>query len=326
MSTIKKDSTIVFGLTTSKEIAKNISKKVGIELGIMKKTPFADGETFLESESSVRGKTVFIIQSTHKPVNDNLIELLLAIDACKRSSATEINIIIPYFGYARQDRKVFGRQPISAKLVANMLVTAGANRIITIDIHSEQIAGFFDIPFDNLRATGLIAQEVKKLKLKNLTVVSPDHGGVTRARQLAKMFDAPLAVIDKRRAKPNQAEAMFILGDVKNRDVVIFDDMVDTGGTVASAAKILKENGANDIYLAISHAVLSGTLDNKNAAIDRLKESGIKKIISTNSIKQEQNEFIQQIDLSEIIAETIQNHINGTSITEHFIKKYNTKL
>ena len=326
MLNINKKNTVVFGLSTSKNIAKKISTKLDIELGIMKKTEFADGEIFIESSTSVRNKSVFIIQSTHKPANDNLMELLLAIDALKRSSSGEINVIIPYFGYARQDRKVNGRQAISAKLVADLLVKAGINRMITFDIHSEQIVGFFDVPVDNLKASGILGREIKKLNLENLTIVSPDHGGVSRARTLAKMFDAPLVVIDKRRASHNKAEAMFILGDVENRNIVIFDDMVDTGGTVASSIKVLKDKGAKKIYLAISHPVLSGTSENPNKAIETLKDSGLEMIITTNSIKQKKDDFIKQIDLSDIISETISNHINGRSITDHFIKKYNTNL
>jgi len=323
----KKENSIIFGLSTSKKMAEEVAKHLDLELGVMKKNQFADGEIFVESKSSVRAKSVFIIQSTNKPANDNLMELLLALDAFKRSSAKEINVIIPYFGYARQDRKVFGRQPISAKLVANMLVNAGADRIITFDIHSEQIVGFFDIPVDNLKGSGLIASEVKKLNLDNLTIVSPDHGGVSRARQFAKLFNAPLAVIDKRRVGPNQAESMFILGEVKDKNIVIYDDMVDTGGTVSAAAKILKENGAISVYLATTHGVLSYNKSKNISAIDNLKNAGIKKVFITNSIKQNtDDDFIVEINLAEIIAETIKNHINGKSITDHFIKKYNTEI
>ncbi|BDU67846.1 MAG: ribose-phosphate pyrophosphokinase [Candidatus Tyloplasma litorale] len=320
-----KRNSIIFGLSTSKKIAKNISELTGIKLGESKKKSFADGEIFVELSSTVRNKSVFLIQSTHYPANDNLMELLLFIDAVRRSSAKEVNIVIPYFGYARQDRKVLGRQAISAKLVSNLLTTAGANRIITFDIHSEQIAGFFDIPFDNLKAYGLIAREISKLNLKDLTIVSPDHGGVSRARSLAKILDnSPLSVIDKRRTNHNESESMFVLGDVKNRNIVIFDDMVDTGGTVVSAVKILKEQGAKDIYLAISHAVLSDKDGVK--AKDKLKECGIKKIITTNSISHDKDDFIQYIDLSNAIAETIKHHINNKSITNWFVKEYNTYI
>ena len=321
-----KDSTIIFGLSTSEQLSKDISKITEIELGQYKKSNFKDGEIFVESTSSVRNKSVFIVQSTSNPANDNLMELLLFIDALKRSSAGEINLIIPYFGYARQDRRTFGRQSISAKVVANLLTTVGADRIMTFDIHSEQIVGFFDIPFDNLKAQGLISREIKNQGIKDLTIVSPDHGGITRARQLAQLLDAPLAVIDKRRAGPNQAEAMFILGDVKDRNVLIYDDMVDSGGTVVAATSKLKDAGAKDVYLAVTHPVLSGTEFNPKQAIDNLSIAGIKKIITTNSIAQPENELLKVINLSGIVAEMIEVHLKGDSITDVFIEKYNTKI
>lgn len=325
MLNLNKENSVIFGLSTSKKLANDVAKISGIELGEIKTSQFADGEIFVESQSSVRNKTVFIIQSTHKPTNDNLMELLLVIDALKRSSVGEVNVIIPYFGYARQDRKQEGRQAISAKLVANMLTTAGADRIITFDIHSEQIVGFFDMPVDNLKAYGLIAKSINDLAIENLAIVSPDHGGVSRARALAKILDSPLAVIDKRRTGHNNAESMFILGDVQDKNVIIYDDMVDTGGTVVSAVDILKENGAKDVYLAVTHGVLSAK-DGKKAT-DKLKEAGIKKIITTNSINNsEEGDFIHQIDLAEAIAGTITNHINNESITAHFITMYNTNL
>ncbi len=319
-----KDHSIIFGLTTSKDVAKRVSESTGITLGEIKTKKFADGEIFVEVQNTIRNKKVFVIQSTNAPANDNLMELLLVIDALRRSSALEINLIVPYFGYARQDRKVNGRQAISSKLVANMLTIAGAKRIVTFDIHSEQIAGFFDIPFDNLKAYGIIAKEIVDLKIDNLTIVSPDHGGVTRARSLAQILDAPLAVIDKRRTGHNEAEAQFILGDVAGKNVIIFDDMVDTGGTVCAAVAKLKEEGANDVYLAVSHAVLSEK--DGITAIDKLRASGIKNIITTNSIQHKQDDFVKVIDLSEALAGTIKNHLNNESITDHFIKKYNTHL
>lgn len=321
-----KENAIIFGLSTSEDIAKNVAKILDVELGEYKKSKFKDGEIFVESTSSVRGKSVFIIQSTCTPVNDNLMELILFVDALKRSSAGQINLVIPYFGYARQDRRAFGRQPISAKVVANMLTTAGVDSIVTFDIHSEQIVGFFDIPFDNLRAQGLIARELENLNIDDLTIVSPDHGGVSRARQLAQLLDAPLAVIDKRRTGPNQAEAMFILGEVKGRNVVIFDDMVDSGGTVVTATNKLVDAGAKDVYLAVTHPVLSGTEFNENQAIDNLRIAGVKNVITTNSIQHQPDQLLKVIDLSGIIAEMIEMHLSGKSITDHFITKYNTKL
>lgn len=322
-----KKNSIVFGLTTSKTIAEKVSKISGIELGKYKSSNHRDGEIFIESETSVRGKSVFIIQSISKPANDNLMELLLFVDALKRSSAKEINLVIPYYGYSRQDRKVFGRQPISAKLVANLLAVSGASRVITFDIHSEQIVGFFDIPFDNLRAQGVIAKELSNLEIEDLTIVSPDHGGVSRARQLAqKMNNAPLAVVDKRRLGNDKVESMFILGDVKDRNIVIYDDMVDSGTTVKLAIKIMKNKGAKNIYLAATHSILSHPSGNSENLLNELKLLGLKMIITTNSIPQKENPFLNIIDLSQIISETIINHIENKSITDHFIKKYNTKL
>ncbi len=319
-----KEKSIVFGLSTSKNIASKVSKISGIKLGEIITKKFADGEIFVETQNSVRNKSAFVIQSTNYPANDNFMELLLVVDALKRSSVGEVNVIMPYFGYARQDRKVNGRQAISAKLIANMLTVAGVDRLITFDIHSEQISGFFDIPVDNLKAYGIIAKEILAMNIKDLTIVSPDHGGVSRARSMAKLLNSPLAIVDKRRVNHNEAEAQFVLGDVKNKNVIIFDDMVDTGGTVVSAVKILKEHGAKDVFLAVSHAVLSEKDGIK--AEDKLKESGIKNIITTNSIQKPKNDFIKMIDLSYVIAETITNHINNESITDHFIKKYNTNL
>lgn len=323
LETIKNKS-IIFGLSTSVDIAKKASEVTGIELGTMDTKRFADNEIFIDVKNTIRNKNVFIIQSTNNPANDNLMELLFVIDALRRSSASEINVIMPYYGYARQDRKVHGRQAISAKLVSNMITNAGASRIITFDIHSEQISGFFDIPFDNLKAYGIIGKEIKSMNIEDLVVVSPDHGGVARARSLAKVLDVPLAVIDKRRTGHNEAEAQFILGDVKDKNVVIFDDMVDTGGTVCTGVSKLKEEGAKNVYLAISHGVLS-TKDGVKA-IDKLRDSGISSVITTNSIKQEENDFLKVIDLSTVIAETILSHLSNESITAHFIEKYNTHL
>ncbi len=319
-----KNQSIIIGLSTSVEVSKKVSEITGIELGEIDIRKFADGEIFVDVKSTIRNKKAFVIQSTNQPANDNIMELMLVIDALKRASVSEVDVIVPYFGYARQDRKVHGRQAISAKVIANMLVGVGASRVVTFDIHSEQIAGFFDIPFDNLKAYGMLGREIKSLDIEDLVIVSPDHGGVVRARSLAKILDAPLAVIDKRRTNPNEAEAQFILGNVKDKNVVIFDDMVDTGGTVVTAVNKLKQEGAKDVYLVVSHAVLSEK--NGVSAIDKLKESGIKNIITTNSILRESNDFIRVIDLSTAIAGTIESHLNNESITNHFIKKYNTRL
>ncbi len=324
INNINKETSIIYGLSASKEIAKKVSEITGITLGEVETKQFADGEIFVDIKTSSRNKSAFIIQSTNCPANDKLMELLLVIDALKRSSVGEVNLIVPYFGYARQDRKVNGRQAISAKLVANMLTMAGADRIITLDIHADQIAGFFDIPFDNLKAYGMLAQGIDNLNIENPVVVSPDHGGVVRARSLAKLIDAPLAVIDKRRTAHNEAEAQFILGDVAGKAAVIFDDMVDTGGTVATAVNKLLEEGATEVYLAVSHAVLSSK--DGVTAVQKLRDAGIKKIITTNSIARDADDLIEVIDISSALAGTITSHTNNESITDHFIKKYNTRL
>lgn len=316
---------VIFGLSKSIDIASNVAKKTKIPLGKATIKTFADKEMFVQVDTSVRNKEVFVIQSTQSPANDTLMELLLFLDALKRSSAKIINVIIPYFGYARQDRKVRGRQSISAKLVADMIQIAGANRIISFDIHSEQIQGFFDIPVDILRASGIISEEIKKLKIPDLVVVSPDHGGVVRARRMAESLDnAPLAIIDKRRTGNNKVEALTILGNVKGKNIIIFDDMIDTGGTIVEAAIILRKAQAKDIFVAATHAVLSDK-DNQKA-IDKLENAGIKKLITTNSIIQNKDKRIIVIDLSSSIAGMINAHLKNESITDYFIEHFSTKL
>ena len=259
--------TIVFALSSSVGLAHGICKELGIELGKCKVNHFADGEILVELGESVRGKHVYFVQSTNNPVNDNLMELLIGIDACKRASASTINCIIPYFGYSRQDRKAKPRQPITSKLVASLLETAGADRVVTVDLHATQEQGFFDIPADDISALKLIANYLKHKNLEDVTVVSPDHGGTVRARNLALELDAPIAIIDKRRPRPNVAEAMGLLGDVNGRIAVIIDDMVDTAGTLVSGIHMLKEKGAKDVYAVCSHGILSGP------AIERLTNS-----------------------------------------------------
>lgn len=319
---------VVFGLEQYQKIAEQVSKRAKIELGESYIHFFADGETFVQADTSVRGKEIFIIASTKKPVNDNLMELLLFIDAVKRASSGEINVIIPYYGYSRQDRKTQGRQAISAKLVAKLLEVSGANRIITFDIHSEQSQGFFEIPVDILRASGIIAKELKKLKISNAVIVTPDHGGLLRARRLAfNLGDSfPIAVVDKRRTGPNRAESMFILGDVKDKNIIIIDDIIDTGGTILSAIDRLKEAGAKDFYVVATHGVFS-TLPNQKTPQEKLFAKGVKKIIITNSIIPEHkypNQIV--IDLSDAIAGVINAHLKDESITSYYIKHFSTQL
>ena len=245
------NNTIVFALSSSVGLAKEICKELNLPLGKCEVKHFADGEILVELGESVRGKHVYFVQSTNKPVNENLMELLIGIDACKRASAATVNCIIPYYGYARQDRKAKPRQPITSKLVANLLESAGANRVVTMDLHATQIQGYFDIPTDDITSLGLIADYFKHkegLDVKDIVVVSPDHGGTVRARNLAESLNAPVAIIDKRRPKPNVAVAMNLLGDVNGKVAVIIDDMVDTAGTLVSGIDMLKAKGATAVY------------------------------------------------------------------------------
>jgi ribose-phosphate pyrophosphokinase len=240
---------------------------------------FADMEIFVEIEENVRGRDVFVVQSTSFPANDHLMELLIIIDALKRASARRITATIPYFGYARQDRKPGPRTPISAKLVANLITHAGADRVLTLDLHAGQIQGFFDIPTDNLYASPVMVRDIKERKLKNVTVVSPDVGGVVRARGLAKRIDAPLAIIDKRRERPNESEVMNVIGEVAGQTCILIDDIIDSGGTLVNAAEALLEKGAVEVYAYITHGVLSG------GAVSRITSSKMKELVITDSIQ-----------------------------------------
>ncbi|SRR5579885_1964983 len=240
---------------------------------------FADMEIFVEIEENVRGRDVFVVQSTSFPANDHLMELLIIIDALKRASARRITATIPYFGYARQDRKPGPRTPISAKLVANLITHAGADRVLTLDLHAGQIQGFFDIPTDNLYASPVMVRDIKERKFKNVTVVSPDVGGVVRARGLAKRIDAPLAIIDKRRERPNESEVMNVIGEVAGQTCILVDDIIDSGGTIVNAAEALLEKGATEVYAYITHGVLSG------GAVSRITSSKMKELVITDSIQ-----------------------------------------
>jgi ribose-phosphate pyrophosphokinase len=240
---------------------------------------FADMEIFVEIEENVRGRDVFVVQSTSYPANDHLMELLIIMDALRRSSARRITAVVPYFGYARQDRKPGPRTPISAKLVANLITHAGADRVLTLDLHAGQIQGFFDIPTDNLYASPVMVRDIKERKLTNVTVVSPDVGGVVRARGLAKRIDAPLAIVDKRRERPNESEVMNIIGEVSGQTCILIDDIIDSGGTLVNAAEALLEKGAKEVYAYITHGVLSG------GAVSRITSSKMKELVITDSIQ-----------------------------------------
>ena len=288
------EKTLVFALSSSIELAKEIVAELGLPLGECEVKHFADGEIMVELGQSVRGKHVYIVQSTCNPVSTNLMEVLIAIDACKRASAAHITVIMPYFGYARQDRKARPRQPITSKLVASLLETAGANRVITMELHATQIQGFFDIPADDISAMSIIGNYFRALDLENIVVVSPDHGGVTRARKLAEMLHAPLAIIDKRRPKPNVAEAMNLIGDVDGKTAILVDDIVDTAGTLVSGIQMLRDKGAKAIYACCVHAVLS------DPAIERLQAADLAGFICTNTI--DQSEKLKRYDRMKVLS------------------------
>lgn len=282
----------IFALNSNRPLAEKIAAAVGVELGKSSVTQFSDGEIQVNIEESIRGSHVYVIQSTSSPVNDNLMELLIMIDALKRASAKTINVVMPYYGYARQDRKARAREPITAKLVANMIQKAGATRMLTLDLHAVQIQGFFDIPVDHLMGAPLIANYFleKGIKGDDVVVVSPDHGGVTRARKLAEFLKSPIAIIDKRRPKANVAEVMNIIGQVKVKTCVLIDDMIDTAGTITLAANALKEAGATSVYASCTHPVLSGP------ALQRIEDSAIERLVVTDSIYLPEDRKIDKID------------------------------
>ena len=303
--------------TSNPRLSKEISKKLKLKLINTNIKRFADGEIYIEINENIRGNSVFVIQSTSTPANDNIMELLLCIDALRRSSAKNITAVIPYFGYARQDRKVAPRTSISAKVVSNLITNAGASRIVTVDLHAGQIQGFFDIPVDNLFTTPMFARYIKKkFKTKNLVCVSPDVGGVQRTRGLATKIKADLAIIDKRRPEPGKSKVMNIIGEVKGKNCIIIDDIIDSGGTIINAVEALKKAGAIDVYVFITHAVLSGD------AAEKIKKSKIKKLIITdtidNSLKVKNNSKIEVISIAPLMAEAINRISNSTSVSDLF--------
>ncbi|HGI6164362.1 TPA: ribose-phosphate diphosphokinase [Listeria monocytogenes] len=306
----------ILSLNSNRELAEEIAKEVGIELGKSSVTHFSDGEIQINIEESIRGCHVYVIQSTSNPVNQNLMELLIMIDALKRASAATINIVMPYYGYARQDRKARSREPITAKLVANLIETAGATRMITLDMHAPQIQGFFDIPIDHLNAVRLLSDYFSERHLgDDLVVVSPDHGGVTRARKMADRLKAPIAIIDKRRPRPNVAEVMNIVGNVEGKVCIIIDDIIDTAGTITLAAKALREAGATKVYACCSHPVLSGP------AMKRIEESPIEKLVVTNSIALPEEKWIdkmEQLSVAALLGEAIVRVHENASVSSLF--------
>ncbi|WP_290033491.1 ribose-phosphate diphosphokinase [Ligilactobacillus cholophilus] len=310
----------IFALNSNKPLAKKIADAVGVPLGKTSVDRFSDGEIRINIEESIRGDEIFIIQSTSAPVNDNLMELLIMIDALRRASASTINVVIPYYGYARQDRKARSREPITAKLVADMLEKAGADRVIVLDLHAAQIQGFFDIPVDHLMGAPLLADYFLKNNLeKDAVVVSPDHGGVTRARKLAEFLKAPIAIIDKRRPKANVAEIMNIIGSVDNKRCIIIDDMIDTAGTITLASQALMDAGAKEVYACATHPVLSGP------AIERLDKSPIKKIIVTDSIQipeEKQIDKLTQVSVGPLIGDAIRRIHENKPVSPLFKNRF----
>ena len=302
---------------SNKNLSQKISKHLKTKLVHSSIKKFSDGEIYIEINENIRGNSIFLIQSSSAPANDNLMELLLCIDALKRSSAKNITAVIPYFGYARQDRKIAPRTSISAKLVSNLITKAGADRIVTVDLHAGQIQGFFDIPVDNLFATPIFARHVKKnLNKKNLICVSPDVGGVERARALARKLDIGISIIDKRRPAPGKSQVMNVIGNVKGKTCIIIDDIIDSGGTIVNAAQALINRGAKEVHVYITHGVLSGE------AVDRIKKSRIKKLVITdtidNSSKIRNAKNIEVLTISNLLAEAIKRISNSTSVSDLF--------
>ena len=305
----------------AKQVARRISMHRGLKVGLVdaRVERFNDGEIFVEVFENVRGEDMFIVQPTSNPANDNLMELLIISDALRRSSAQRITAVIPYFGYARQDRRTKARTPITAKLVANMMVSAGIERVLTMDLHAAQIQGFFDIPVDNLYASPVFALDIRhsfKKTLDNVTVVSPDVGGVARARELAKRIGAPLSIVDKRREKAGEVAEMTVIGNVKDRCCIIVDDIVDTAGTLCKAAEVLIENGAKEVHSYITHGVLSGP------AIERVTSSVMKSLVITDTIEPTQATLdaknIRIVPVAPIFSQAIMNIWHGTSVSSLF--------
>ena len=307
----------IFTGNSNRDLAQEICKYLQIPLGKASVGTFSDGEIMVQLNENVRGRDIFIIQTFSNPVNRHLMELLIMTDALKRASAHRITAVLPYYGYARQDRKAEPRVPITAKLVEDLITVAGADRVLTLDLHVGQIQGFFNIPVDNIFATPVILEYLKKLDLKDLVVVSPDAGGVERARAFAKKLDASLAIIDKRREKVNVSEVMHIIGDVKDRDALLVDDMIDTAGTITQGAKAIKNAGARRVLASCTHPVLSGS------AIERLNGSVIDEVIVTNTIplngKEQACKKITNLSVAPLLGEAIRNTHNETSVSSLFV-------
>ncbi|WP_020675461.1 ribose-phosphate pyrophosphokinase [Geopsychrobacter electrodiphilus] len=307
----------IFTGNSNQPLAQEICDHLSVNLGHAKVHTFSDGEIQVEIGDNVRGRDVFLVQSTCAPTNNHLMEMLVMVDALKRASAARINAVVPYFGYARQDRKVAPRAPITAKLVADLISVAGVDRLLTVDLHAGQIQGFFDIPVDHLYAAPVMLDEIRNKKLKDLVIVSPDAGGTERARAFAKRLDAGLAIIDKRRSGPNVSEVMHIIGDVKNKNCVIVDDMIDTAGTLCTAANALLNSGAISVSACATHGVLSGP------ALERITESKLQEVVVTNTIPV-QPRFkdcaqLRTLSVSKLLAEAIRRIHNDESVSSLFV-------
>ena len=305
----------VFAGNSHPELAEEIASIMGKPLGKATVTKFSDGEISVSLWETVRGIDVYIVQSTCDPVNQNLMELLIMIDAARRASAGRINAVIPYYGYARQDRKAKARDPITAKLVANLIMAAGADRIVTMDLHANQIQGYFDIPVDHLVGMPILARYFKEKNLNDLCVVSPDHGSVTRARNMAEFLNCPIAIVDKRRPEPNKSEIMNIIGDIAGMNCIIIDDMIDTAGTITNAANAIKDLGAKEVYACATHPVLSGP------AIERIESSAIKEMIILNTIPTSEEKMIDKIKMlsvAPLFAEAMTRVFTNGSISKLF--------
>lgn len=311
----------LFSLSSNRPLAEKIAVKLRIELGEITVSRFADGEININIEESVRGDEIYIVQSTSYPGNDYLIELLIMIDALKRASAKEINVVIPYYGYARQDRKAKAREPITAKLVANMLVVAGADRILTLDFHATQLQGYFDIPVDHLLGVPLLASYLLNYDFNDeeVVVVAPHHGAIARARMMAKFLDVPLAIIDRRKAKPDAPEGVSVIGEVEGKACLIVDDIIDTANTVTTATQALTKEEAKSVFVAATHGVFS------DKSIDSLEQSQIEKVIVTDSIylpKEKRRNQLIQVTVSELIADAIERIFNNEPVSPLFENKY----
>ena len=305
----------IFAANSNKPLAEKIAAQLGLPLSKCDVGQFSDGEICVSIGETVRGSDVFIIQSTCTPVNDNLMELLIMIDALKRASAGRITAVIPYYGYARQDRKSKSRDPISARLVADLITAAGADRVLTMDLHAAQIQGFFDIPLDHLEGMPILSQYIERKELEDLVIVSPDLGSVNRARKIANRLDVPIAIIDKRRPKPNVSEIMNIIGDIKDKNLLIIDDIIDTAGTLCNAANALKERGAKSVRACATHGILSGP------AVDRIRDSALEELILLDTIPLEPEKKISKIKIetvAPIFAQAIQRIYADQSVSTLF--------